>query len=139
MFSDVSLIAVGLAAVASMAIGFAWYSPALFGNPWMKLRGITKKTMEDMKDEMQKIYGLSFVGGLVQTYVLAHYVGFFGADTIRDAVSVAFWPWLGFVAITQLSMMLYSGKKFNPQLFAIDTGYQLVSLIAMASVITIIG
>lgn len=45
--SQINWLAVGLAFVASMAIGFVWYMPAVLGNRWMAAIG---KTQEDLKD-----------------------------------------------------------------------------------------
>ena len=46
----VNYMTVLAAAVASMAVGLLWYSPLLFGKPWMKLMGLTdKKTCQRQK------------------------------------------------------------------------------------------
>lgn len=45
--SQINWLAVALAFVASMAIGFVWYMPAVLGNRWMAAIG---KTQEDLKD-----------------------------------------------------------------------------------------
>jgi hypothetical protein len=46
---QVNYVAVLFAVVASMVVGFAWYSPVLFGKQWMKLMGLTKENMESAK------------------------------------------------------------------------------------------
>ena len=45
--SQINWLAVLLAFVASMAIGFVWYLPAVLGNRWMAAIG---KTEEDLKN-----------------------------------------------------------------------------------------
>ncbi|MEV7575102.1 DUF1761 domain-containing protein [Arthrobacter nitrophenolicus] len=45
--SQINWLAVLLAFVASMAIGFVWYMPAVLGNRWMAAIG---KTEEDLKN-----------------------------------------------------------------------------------------
>lgn len=45
--SQINWLAVALAFVASMAIGFVWYMPAVLGSRWMAAIG---KTQEDLKD-----------------------------------------------------------------------------------------
>jgi hypothetical protein len=45
--SQINWLAVVLAFVASMAIGFVWYMPAVLGNRWMAAIG---KTEEDLKN-----------------------------------------------------------------------------------------
>jgi hypothetical protein len=136
---EVNILAVLLAGVASMAVGMLWYSPLLFGNQWMKLMGLTKKSMEGAKDELGKIYGISFVASLVMAYVLSHVMAmsenFFGYPRMTTALTSAFWMWLGFVAPVQLTEVLYGGKKWS--LYGINTGYQLMSLLAMGLVLSV--
>lgn len=45
--SQINWLSVLLAFIASMAIGFAWYMPAVLGNRWMAAIG---KTEEDLKN-----------------------------------------------------------------------------------------
>ena len=42
-YLGVNLYAVLVCAVATMVVGFLWYSPALFANPWMVLMGYDPK------------------------------------------------------------------------------------------------
>ena len=46
---EINLIAVLLAAVAMMAVGFFWYSPKGFGKQWMQLSGITPDKISEAK------------------------------------------------------------------------------------------
>jgi hypothetical protein len=39
-FVGINPWAVLVSAIAAMVIGFLWYSPILFANPWMRLMGI---------------------------------------------------------------------------------------------------
>jgi hypothetical protein len=110
-----------LAAVASMVVGYIWYGP-LFGKAWMKLTGL--KEMGD-KSQMPKNYTIMFIGSLVTAYVLT----VFGAS-----FTTAFWAWLGFQATLLLSSVLFEGKSWS--LYYLNAGYQLVSLLAMAWVLS---
>ena len=38
-FAGINFWAVLVSAIATMVIGFLWYSPILFANPWMRLMG----------------------------------------------------------------------------------------------------
>jgi len=54
---EINYLAVLVAAIASMALGFLWYGP-LFGNQWKKLMGFTDKSMKAMKmTPMQAMIG----------------------------------------------------------------------------------
>lgn len=134
---EVNYVAVLLAGVASMAVGFLWYGPMLFAKPWMKLMGHTKETIEAGKKDMGKMYGISFVLSLVMAYVLSHVMTFsenyYHYEMVTTGLTSAFWMWLGFVMPVQATDVLFGGKKWK--LFAINTGYQLVSLLAMGVVL----
>ena len=134
---EVNYIAVFLAAVVSMAIGFAWYSPMILGKQWIKEKGLTKEAMEKAKKEMGKWYGLSFVASLITAYVLSHVMflsqNFFHYDPIPTGLITAFWMWLGFVMPVQLTATIFGNKNFK--LLGIDTGYQLVALLGMGIVL----
>ncbi len=134
---EVNYLAILVAAVASMAAGFLWYGPMLFAKPWMKLMGYTTETMKKEQSKMGKIYGVSFVLSLLTAYVLTHIMAlsqnFFHYSPVMTGVTSAFWAWLGFVMPVQATDILFGGKKL--QLFAINTGYQLASLLAMGVVL----
>lgn len=135
---DVNILGILLAGVASMVVGFVWYGP-LFGKPWSKLMGWDAKSMDKIKKEMNmgKTYGASFVGSLVMAFVLAQLLGITKSDTLVAGAMMGFWAWLGFVAPVQFTDVLFGEKNIN--LFYINTGYQLASLLAMGAVLTIIG
>lgn len=134
---EVNYLAVLLAGVASMAAGFLWYSPLLLGKPWMKERGFTEATLKKAQADMGKLYGVSFVVSLVSAYVLTHVMvmseNFFHYPMVSTGLISAFWMWLGFVMPTQVTATIFGNK--NWKLLKIDTGYQLVSLLAMGLVI----
>ena len=134
---QINLLSVLIAAIASMVAGFIYYSPVVVGKPWMKLMGFTEKSMKEAQKKMGPMYALSFVAALVTAYVLAHFVAladyFYGIDPMATALTTAFFAWLGFVMPAQLTDVIFGNKIVK--LFAINTGYQLVSLLAMGVVI----
>lgn len=133
----VNYLAVLVAGVASMAVGFIWYGPLLFAKPWMKLMGHTTETMKKAQSEMGKSYGISFVLSLIMAYVLTHVMAlsgnFYNYSSVMTGLTSAFWMWVGFVMPVQATDVLFGSKK--GKLFAINTGYQLVSLLAMGVVL----
>ena len=132
---EINFLEVLAASVVSMVVGFLWYSPLLFSKPWMKLSGMTKDKIA--KANMTKTYGISFVVAIVTAYVLAHVMGlsmnFYDYSGLMTGLTSAFWMWLGFVMPVQLTGWLFDGKAFN--LFLINTGYQLASLLSMGVVL----
>lgn len=124
--------AVLVAAAASMVIGSVWYSPALFGKTWMKLAGITAS---DEKKGRNRGMALMVVSSLVTAYVLAYIVDYATADTFYEGVVVGFLVWLGFVATTFLMAVAFEGKSW--QLYFINNGNQLLTLVTMAVILTL--
>ncbi len=134
---EVNYLAILVAGVVSMGVGFLWYSYAMFAKPWMKLMGYTKDSMKDEQKKMGPMYALSFVVALVTAYVLSHVMflseHFYGYTPLMTGVTTAFFMWFGFVAPVQMTDVIFGGKPWK--LFYINTGYQLASLLAMGVVL----
>lgn len=128
-------LAVLVAAVVAMIVGYVWYGP-LFGKAWMKETGVSKAETER---NMSMKYGLMFLGSLVMSWVLAHalifaidYLGFGG---VNGALAGAFFNWLGFVLPVTLGVTLMEGR--SAKLLFIQNGYYLVTLSLMAVVLVL--
>ena len=52
-------VAMLLAAVSALVVGFIWYNPKVFGNAWMEAAGMTEEQVKG--GNMAKIFGLAFV------------------------------------------------------------------------------
>jgi hypothetical protein len=137
MEAEVNFLAVFLAAMASMAVGFLWYSPMLLGKLWMKEKGYTSESLKSAQKEMGKLYGLSFVVALITAYVLSHVAFlsnyFYNYPMLQTGITTAFWMWLGFIMPVQVTATIFGDK--NWKLLGIDTGYQLTSILVMGVVI----
>ena len=129
---NVNLVAVVVAAIASVVLGALWYGP-LFGKVWMKATGKTKADIDKAKGDMPKLYAITFVGALVTAYVLAVFISWAQATTIALAVIFGFLVWVGFVLTSSLGPLVWEDR--NQQLFLIGVGYSFVSLIIMSAII----
>jgi len=135
MTVPVNYLAVFVAAIVSMVVGFIWYSPILFAAPWMKLMGYTPESMKKDQQRLGKIYTISFVLSLITAYILSHVMTFSmnyfqgSYSFVSTGVITAFWMWLGFVFPVQMTDALFGGRP--GKLIAINTGYQLASLLGM--------
>lgn len=126
-------LAVIVAAILQMVLGFLWYGP-LFGKTWMSMMGIAPQASTGaMGKGMGKTYAWTFVGSLVTAAVLGKLVGAMGATSTGAGAAVGFWAWLGFVATVTLGSVLYEKRSFS--LYALNNGYQLVSLVMMGEVL----
>jgi len=130
-------LAILAAGIFNMVLGFLWYGP-IFGKPWMKYMGITKEQMEKAKSkqgEMMQKYGLMFVATLVLAYFLEWLIVMRNVTSISQGAMVGGMVWLGFVATTQFSGWLFSGKKVG--LYLIDTSYFLVSFVVLGAIFAV--
>lgn len=138
---EVNYLELILAVVVSMAIGFAYYMNPIIAKPWMKLMGYSKEDVKPTGNEMAKMYGISAVLALVTAFVLSHVmtmsISYFNYSQVMTGIISAFWMWLGFIMPVQATEVLF-GKK-PVKLFAINTGYQLTSLLAMGVIIGLVG
>lgn len=120
---QVDWLAVVVAAILNMVIGAIWYSKALFGDAWKKSTG--------RKDKFSMVWG--FIVSLVIAYFIAFFEGYLGIATVSDGVFIGFCLWLGFVATTQISGVIWGGEPLK--YFFIRTGYKLLAFLVMGGVI----
>jgi hypothetical protein len=135
-FLGVKLVAVLVAALATMVIGFLWYSPLLFARPWMQLMGYDpddKAKLAEMQKSAGPSYAVSFVASLLSAFVLGKIIDLTTVSTIPYGMKVGFAVWLGFVATVQLTDKLFSRRP--TKLFLINTGYQLACYLVMGAIL----
>ncbi len=121
--------AIVIAAILNIAISFVWYSKWLFGAAWMKLCAMKEK---DRKATKATIFW-AFVVSLVIAYFLDFFETQLDITTVSDGMFFGFCVWLGFVATTQISSVLWCKAPWK--LFAINTGCKLLSFLVMSGVI----
>ncbi len=135
-FMGVNLWSVLVAAVATMILGFLWYSPLLFAKPWTLAMGYDpndKAKMEEMRKGAGKLYGITFVASLISAFVLAKIIDITTVNSTLYGMKIGFAVWLGFVTTVQLTSTLF--KKRPIKLYWIDTGYQLVCYLVMGAIL----
>lgn len=133
----INMLAVLTCGVLAIVLGSFWYSPAGFGNPWMKEVGITQAQMEEAKKKgvsaMWKSYLIGFVSALLTAYVLAYFSKYAGAADALGGAQLGFWVWLGFFATTSSGSVTWEGKSWK--WWIITNGYNLVLLLAMGIIL----
>ena len=126
--------AVVVAAVAAFVMSAVWYSPLLFGNAYVRLRGLDPSAMGDMKMPVGTIVA-EFVRALIVAFVLARFVVLVGADDWMDAVLLGVWAWIGFPAMILLGSVIHENVPWK--LAAIHVGDWLVKLLLIAIILSI--
>ena len=134
MFGSVNWVAIVVATVASMALGFVWYM--VFANQWMA--AINKTREQIMANNSATPYILAALMQLIMAYSLALFIPrLMGATTISNGLIVAFHAWLGFVITSMIINHRYQGSKWS--LTLIDGGYLLGVLLVQGLVIGLFG
>ena len=131
-----NLLAILVAAISTMVVGFVWYSPILFAKPWMREMGYDpddKGKVQEMQKSAGPAYFGSLIASLVSAFVLAMFLHQFNGLGVGIGLLVGAHVWLGFVATVQLTGVLF--MKQSLKLFAINTGYQLVCYLVMGAIL----
>jgi hypothetical protein len=135
-FMGVNVWAVLVSALATMVVGFLWYSPALFARPWMVLMGYDpndKAKIAEMQKSAGPTYILALVASVISAAVLGKIIVIATINTPLYGMKVGLAVWLGFVTTVQLTNSLFSRQP--AKLYAINTGYQLVCFLAMGAIL----
>ena len=131
-------LAILVAAVVTMILGFLWYSPLLFAKAWTREMGYDindKAKMDEMRESAGPAYAGSFVASLISAFTLALILHGMRADSLHFGLMASFHIWLGFIATVQFTGALFA--KQSMKLFAINTGYQLVCFLAMGAILVL--
>jgi len=129
----VNWLAIIIAAVANMVIGFLWYGTWAFGKSWIQLSG------RNMGEGMQAgpLYGLTAVAAVAQAITMAWFVSQTGANSGSAGAIVGLYVGLGFVATAMFAEVLFAGR--HPRLYAITAGYSVVAAIVQGAIIGFLG
>ena len=128
-----SVVAVLVAGVFSMVLGFIWYGPMLFAKSWMKEVGLSEK---DMKGGPGIGYLVTFVAALGQAAVTGVLVHLLNVTDIAQGATVGLLVGVGYVATTFASNYIFAQK--SGKLYFIDAGYQVLNVMAAAIIATLI-
>ncbi|OLS33877.1 DUF1761 domain-containing protein [Bacillus sp. MRMR6] len=128
---EINYFAVLLATLATMMIGFLWYSPALFGNLWMKEIGLNK---EDISSGGPMTYVLTALTALVGSFFLALLLTLFEERTIMSGLTVAIIVAISISAKIGMNFLFESKTK---RLYFITIGYHIVAYIVSGIILGI--
>jgi hypothetical protein len=119
--------AVLVAALIQWVVGAFWYS-LLFGKQWKALVGQKPNAKPSVVAMI-----LSFSGGLVSCFALAHVVQWSYASNFPWGVFIGFVCWLGFVVPLLFMQTLHEKRPLK--LFAINVFYWLFAIIISAGLL----
>ena len=134
-FMGVNVWAVLVSALATMVVGFGWYSPLLFARRWTILMGYDpddKAKLAEMQKSAGPSYMLSLVASVLSAAVLGKIIVIATIHTPLYGIKMGLAVWLGFVTTVQLTNALFMRQP--AKLYAINTGYQLVCYVVMGAI-----
>lgn len=65
---EINFLAMIVASLVTLVIGFVWYHPKVFGTVWMKSAGLTEEQLKS--GNMIKVFGLTILLSLMITLIL---------------------------------------------------------------------
>jgi len=131
----VKVWAVLVSALATMVVGFVWYSPWLFARRWTILMGYDpddKAKLAEMQKSAGPSYMLSLVASVLSAAALGKIIAIATIHTPPYGIKMGLAVWLGFVTTVQLTNALFMRQP--AKLYAINTGYQLVCYVVMGAI-----
>ena len=126
----VNYLAVIVATIAVMVIGFVWFRPQVFGSRWMAYIGKPGQQMRPGPD-----FVIAIAAGFVNAWTLALFSLNLGGSTIADGVALGVLVWLGFFATTFAATNVFAKRSWG--LFGIDAGHALVGQVVMGAIVTV--
>ncbi len=131
---EINWIAVLIATLAAMFVGALWYSPILFGKPWM--REVDKKAHDIKKGAAQKLVA-SFITVLITAVVLDIFINALGATTITGGILVGLIAWFGFRETRHWLAMTFETSTMKH--FLLNSGHDLVEFIVIGAILGLMG
>ena len=150
-------IAILLAGVSALVVGFIWYNPKVFGNAWMNAAGMTDEQVKG--GNMAKIFGLALLFAIMLAFTMPalviHQLGAFSlaqgelgilpshevfmsdyADAFRTYKHGAFHGLMAglFMALPIIGTNALFERK-GAKYILINSGYWIVTLAVMGAII----
>lgn len=127
--NSINWLAVLVAGISAFILGGVWYSPALFGNAWMKENSLSVDDIQ--RGNKAKIFGWSFILALIMAANLAMFLA--GPETdflwgMTAGLLAGIWVLCG-TAITSLF------EHRSLRYILINGGYHVVALAIMGAII----
>lgn len=136
-----NFLAIAAATFTCFMLSYVWFTP-MFGKVWKKEMRLEHEP-EPAGAALFKALGLTLLSVFFMAFVLGNNLQVWMPKTwglsvenlplAQQAVSAAFFTWLGFIVPVHLNAVAWS--KHSWKLFAINTGYYLVALLLAAFIL----
>lgn len=128
--AGINHLAVWLLVLAQQVIALIWYSPALFGDWWLRLQG---KTAADVDASNPTPFVIAILAATAMTYFYAWLLRRLAIRTIGSALRLAALVWIS-VSFLEFAMH-YAFLGFPVGLLLIDMGKSLLGVLLVAVVL----
>lgn len=126
--THVNIWAVIVCTIINIVLAMIWYSPKVLGTLWAKEHGF------DLNQLKPGIW--HYVGGIAVAFILAFVfdmmIHAFGIVGIGNGIALGFFIWLGFIATSHFSGVIWAQKPFI--VYFIDAGFMLLNLIVIGAI-----
>jgi len=130
---SINYIAVILATLSSMVVGFVWYTPRVFGKLWMRLSGVTPGNGQSAVRPIIITIVVSFITAWVLAGAVDISFHFYGGSFLLNALFTALILWAGFTATRFITHDVFDKRPW--QLTVLNIVHELVTLLIMAVII----
>jgi hypothetical protein len=127
-------VAIIVAVVVNVALGFLWFSPVLFLKPWQALRP-DKNPPSGVASPL--LYVITVAGTFVSAVTLDWIMELASARSVAGGAIIGLYAGLGLVAPAILSDNLFNERPFK--LYLIVAGFPIVGLAVMGTIIGALG
>jgi hypothetical protein len=138
---EINVVAIVVAAVAHLFLGFLWYTP-LFGRAWAREMGMDSSA-KPTGGHMARGLTMGLVGSILMSWVLFSNLGAWHPESWGQgplemprwgfAGLAAFFTWLGFFVPVDMNTVAWEGRSWK--FFAINAGYHLASVTLIAMIL----
>ena len=127
---DINYLAVVAAALLGFVVGGLWYSPLLFGKPWMAAAGVTEEQVN--AGSKGRIFSLAFAFLLIMAYCLAMFLAA-PEVTLQSGALYGFLTGFGWIFFAFGVVSLFELRSWG--YIFINGGYWVVTMTLMGAVL----
>ncbi len=120
-----------VAGLATMPIGFLWYSPMLFVKPWVRLNKIHHMQMKKGPGIFPLL--VSFFSGIVLAFLISMLIRSLGIQTLSDAWKISLLLWFGFDFVPGWVRQLFDKRPL--ELLLINSGHSAANVMVVCWVL----
>ena len=133
---EVDPVAAIVAVISTLVVGSIWYAPQVFGEPWRKSAGLSKKQMES-KDGMATMFAGTIVFKLFTVWFLAAVMIATGTEGVLNGALFGAVFGLVFAAFPHAVHAFFERK--DSMYMALTGGHNIANFAVMAAVLAAFG